>query len=201
MGAVFSERFKKALLNPCILRQNPEGRNVILAGHSRTEAFYRLSMIYQDRMHELSKEVQDELHELCEMYKCEYKALPYIVQTRCKKHDYYFDKLPSLFIHDISLDDARTIALMSNALASAETDIERANVYRCMRETKRTIQEIDLFGRICERSNRSRVRAYSFLNPDGLAISSLDRFESNQDESHIIKRIARWIGHLREKNQ
>jgi hypothetical protein len=201
MVAVFSDEFKKALLNPCILRQNPEGKNVILAGHSRSEAFYRLSMIYQDKMHELSQAVQEELHELCKMYKYEYNALPYMVQMWCKKHDYNFDKLPCLFIHNLSFNQAQTIAMMSNALATVETDVERANVYRCMRGAEKTNHEIDLFGRRCEKNNRPRIKAYSYLNPNGLAITSLERFESNQDESHVIKRIAKWIGYLRQRHQ
>lgn len=35
---------------------------------------------------------------------------------------------------DINFEDAKTIALISNALATIETDVERAEIYRAFRE-------------------------------------------------------------------
>lgn len=200
MAAVFSGEFKKALFNPCLIRQNSKGENVILAGHSRNEAFNRLDMIYKDKMNEFSKTVKNEIHELCEMYKYDYKTLPSIVQTWCKKHDYYFDKLPCLFIHNISFDDAQTIALMSNALGTAETDIERACVYRQMRISKKTWEEIEIFGKQCEKNNRSRIKAYSYLNPNGKMTCALDAFEKSRDDRTILEKIAIRIGNIRKKH-
>lgn len=146
---------------------------MILSGHSRNEAFRRLQTLYQT-----DQQIQD----------------------RCHKHHYYFNILPCLYINDINFEDAKTIALMSNALATAESDIERANVYRCMRDIGKSKQDIEVFGKKCEKSNRSRIHAYSYLNDNGSMVQALDAFELGQDESAIIKRIALWIGNIRKKH-
>jgi hypothetical protein len=53
--------------------------------------------------------------------------------------------LPSLILNDIDFDDAKMVALMSNALATAETDVERADVYRHMRMMGRDKKSIEEF--------------------------------------------------------
>lgn len=172
IDAIYSGEFKKALFNPLILRKNGDGKNYILAGHSRHEAFCRLKKLAETD--------------------------PFIADF-CKKHEYYFDTIPALFIHDISFDDAKTIALMSNALASAETDVERADVYRHMRHSMKTSEEIEKFGKKCEKANRPRIRSYSFLESNGLTMDTLYAFETGEDSANLIKTIARRIGELRRK--
>lgn len=172
IDAIYSGEFKKALFNPLILRKNGDGKNYILAGHSRHEAFCRLKKLAETD--------------------------PFIADF-CKKHEYHFDKIPALFIHDISFDDAKTIALMSNALASAETDVERADVYRHMRHSMKTSEEIEKFGKKCEKANRPRIRSYSFLESNGLTMDTLYAFETGEDSTNLIKTIARRIGELRRK--
>jgi hypothetical protein len=48
---------------------------------------------------------------------------------------------------------------------------------------------IDEFGKKCEKGNRSKIFAYSYLNPNGMMIESLERFEENSDDNSILKRI------------
>ena len=151
IDAIRSNTFKKALFSPCILRKSPTGENFVLAGHSRNEAFRRLRELY-------STDPQ--------------------IKQRCRTHNYYFETLPCLYINDINFEDAKTIALMSNALATAEMDVERANVYRCMKKIGKTSQEIESFGRKCEKSNRARIRSYAHLAENGLATDTLYRFET-----------------------
>jgi hypothetical protein len=200
MDAVFSDWFKKPLLSPCILWQNPRGNSVILAGHSRNEAFNRLDKIYRDDMESFSEDVKKIIQKRCQDNNHDYATLPATVQDRCKRHTYYFDKLRCLYIHDINFEDAKTIALMSNALASVETDRERANVYRCMRETGRDHHEIETFGRRCEKSNRSRIRSYAYLAKRGLAMDRIRAFDKGIENKFEVKKIAHRLGELRRKN-
>jgi len=150
IDAIRSNTFKKALFSPCILWKSPTGENFVLAGHSRNEAFRRLREIY-------STDPQ--------------------IQQWCHVHNYYFETLPCLYINDVNFEDAKAIALMSNALATAEMDVERANVYRCMKDIAKNNHEIEVFGRKCEKSNRSRIRSYANLAESGLATDALYRFE------------------------
>jgi hypothetical protein len=90
----------------------------VLAGHSRYEAFKRLSTTYKDDLD---------------------------VQTYCKQHNCDFNNLPSLILNDINFEDARMVALMSNALATAETDVERSDVYRHMRMMGKEKKHIEEF--------------------------------------------------------
>jgi hypothetical protein len=156
-----------------ILFENSDDQKLyILAGHSRHEAFKRLSSEYKDHP---------------------------MVQEFFVRYGYDFSHLPSLIMDDIKFEDAKFTALVSNALATIETDTERAEIYRTFRCIGKDAKFIEAFGRMCEKSNRSRVKAYSFLNPNGHVTQLLERFESGQDDNIIIKRIALWIGHLRQK--
>jgi hypothetical protein len=199
MDSVLRGEYIKALMNPCILRKSPEGKDYILAGHSRYEAFCRLDKIYNDDMKNLAPDVLQEIKNRCNTNQYDIKTLPSLVQERCKSHDYYFSTLPSLYIQDMTFEDAKTVALMSNALASAETDVERANVYRFMKNSMKHSREIESFGKKCEKANRARIRSYSYLAANGLAMDTLDAFESGEDSNTIIKIIARWVGELRRK--
>jgi len=173
IDAIRSNTFKKALFSPCILWKSSTGENFVLAGHSRNEAFRRLREIYDTDPQ---------------------------IQQWCHIHNYYFDTLPCLYINDINFEDAKAIALMSNALATAEMDVERANVYRCMKKIGKSNHEIESFWRKCEKSNRSRIRSYAHLAENGLATDTLYRFEMWADQTIVIKRIAYRLGELRRKH-
>lgn len=199
MDAIIHDEFKKALMDDCKVWKDAKGDDYLLAGHSRREAFHRLYKIYNNDVQSLSPEAQKELTKRCEANKHDIHTLPFIVQMWCNKHDYYFDSLPSLYIQDMSFEDAKTVALMSNALASAETDVERADVYRQMRNSGKTHQEIERFGKKCEKSNWKRVRAFSYLAPNGLAMDTIYAFELGEGYNHVVKKIGNRIGELRRK--
>jgi len=122
----------------------------------------------------------------------------FYVQEFLKKTGYY-DSIPGLILQDANFDDAKFISLLANTLASLETDTERAEVYRSYRRMGKTKSFIDELGKKCEKSNRSKVKAYSYLNPNGMMIEALERFEEGQDDNSILKRIGLWIGDARIK--
>ena len=173
VDAVKTWEFKWKMFTPALLWRKDDGILYVLAGHSRYEAFKRLSTTYKD----------DEA-----------------VNGYCEKHNCDFEDLPSLILNDIDFDDAKMVALMSNALATAETDVERADVYRHMRTMGRDKKSIEEFWKKCEKSNRSRVRSFSHLAPNGMAMDMLYAFETGEDTNYVIKRISYWIGELRRKN-
>lgn len=171
--AVLSWKFDLRIFDRVILRRNSDINKIyVLSWHSRLEAFSRLSTQYKD--HDMVKQIE-------------------------KKFNFSFSSIYWVVMDNITFDDARFIALMSNALATIETDIERADIYRTFREIGQKNKFIEEFGRKCEKSNRPRIDAYSFLNRNWLALQALESFESNQDDSNIIKRICLWIWNIRKK--
>ena len=144
----------------------------ILAGHSRHEAFKRLSDVYK-----ASPKVQE--------YKNRYPRL--------------FSYIPARIIENVSYEQAKTIAQISNVLATPETDIERAKLYISFRKRWKAKQEIEEFGKKYEGSNWPRIKAYSYLNPNGAMTDLLNNLEKNNDEKNIVKRIATRIGNARMK--
>jgi hypothetical protein len=99
------------------------------------------------------------------------------VQAFFKKHGYDFGQIPSLIMDDINFDNAKFVALMSNALATVETDTERAEIYRAFRQLGKDKKFIDEFGKKCEKLNRPRINAYAHLNPNGGMTQTLESFE------------------------
>jgi len=175
IDAVLKWNFDLRIFDRTILRRNPDTWMLyVLAWHSRLEAFIRLSTEHKDHP---------------KVYEIE------------KRFNFSFASINSIIMDNISFDDARFIALMSNALATIETYTERAEIYRTFRDIGQKNKFIEEFGRKCEKTNRPRIDAYSFLNRNGLAIQSLENFENNHDDSSIIKRIALWIGNIRKKHR
>lgn len=174
IDAVLNWNFDFRIFNPIIVWKNSQDNKLyILSWHSRYEAFKRLST--------------------------EYKDYPKVIEFQ-KKTWYDFGNILCMIMDDISFHDARMISLISNALATIESDTERAEIYRNFRQLWQNKKFIGEFWRRCEKNNRPRIEAYSYLNPDGDVIGSLDIFENNTDEIHIIKRIAKWIWLLRMKH-
>lgn len=174
IDAILEWRFDLRIFNPLILRRHPQNEKLyVLAGHSRFEAFKRLSAQYED-------------HDM--------------VKKFIEMSGRGFDRVFSLIMDDIHFEDAKFIALISNALASVETDSERAEIYRSFRQLGKDKSFIEQFWKKCEKSNWPRIRAYSYLDPDGRMISLIDAFEANHDDGIIVKRISTWIGNLRMKN-
>ena len=107
--AVLLDEFLIHMFDPVRLWENTKDNKLyILSGHSRQEAFKRLSR-------EPLKDYER-------------------VIAFCKKHNISFDTLPSIVLpKSISFEDAKFIALTSNSLATHESEMERAAFYREMR--------------------------------------------------------------------
>lgn len=173
VDAVLNWSFDFRIFNPIILwRDSNTFKLYILWWHSRYEAFKRLSTEYVNHPNVL-KFIDDK--------------------------GYGFDKIFSMIMDDICFEDAKFIALMSNALSTIESDTERAEIYRNFRQLWRDKKFIEEFWRKCEKNNWPRIEAYSFLNPNGMIINSLDSLENNTDDVNIIKRVAKWIWSFRAK--
>lgn len=185
LQAVLSGDFDSRILDRDIFwRDTATNKKFILAWHSRHEAFKRLRDICLDPMKKI---------ELESLYSQRPKILSFLYG-----YD-WFQKIPAIILDDIRFDKAKHVSLMSNALATVEMDSERAEIYRSFRALWKTPKEIDDFWRRCEKSNRPKIKAYSFLNPNGKILDLVDAFECNQDDSVIIKRIAKWVWDIRMK--
>lgn len=173
IDAVLQWTFDLRIFNPIILwRDKDKNSFYILWWHSRFEAFKRLSEYYRDNEQ---------------------------VKAFCNKNNWNFSSILWLILDDINFEDAKTIALISNALATIETDVERAEIYRAFRELGKNKKYIIDFWRKCEKSNRPRIFAYSYLNPNGSISHLLDSFEKSEDDWNVVKRIAVWVWNLRKK--
>lgn len=173
VDAVLNWSFDFRIFNPIILwRDQDSVKLYILWWHSRYEAFKRLSTEYVNHPNVL-KFIDDK--------------------------GYGFDKIFSMIMDDICFEDAKFIALMSNALSTIESDTERAEIYRNFRQLWKDKKFILEFWKKCEKNNWPRIEAYSFLNPNGMIINTLDSLETNTDDVNIIKRVAKWIWAFRSK--
>ena len=171
IDSVLNWEFYLIICDPIILWLNPEDNKLYaLSGHSRYEAFKRLSTTY---------------------------ATDPQVQEYTTKYPYLFSHIPGRILEGIGYEQAKTVAQLSNVLATPETDVERAKLYRSYRELWKSKQRIEKSGNKYAGKHRPTIRAYSYLNPNGVAIAALERFEKNQDESNIIKRVVKRIGEAR----
>ncbi|MFA5747485.1 MAG: hypothetical protein WC872_00055 [Candidatus Absconditabacterales bacterium] len=178
IDSVLNGNFDIRIFDRIILRTNHENKKLyILAGHSRYEAFFRLN--------EISKNPNDKNY---------LKVKEFI-----KKTGYDFSKILGIIMEDIHFNKAKFIALMSNALASSETDVERAEIYRSFRNIGENTKFVEDFGIKCEKSNWRRINAYSYLNPNGKMIGVVEQFELGEEDNHTIKKIAYRLGNLRKK--
>ena len=98
--------------------------------------------------------------------------------------------------------EAKNMALNSNTLSTKETAIERANYYRSLREKGKSESSIKREGKLNEKSNWSKIYAYTWLSPTGKAFMALKAFEKSEETSkNNILNIANWLGKSREKYQ
>lgn len=111
-----------------------------------------------------------------------------------------FARIPAKII-EVSQEEARKIALESNTLSTKETDTERANYYRNLREVDNVDpKEVQDLAKKNEGRNANRIIAYSYLNPNGktfFALSALEGKDATSQEN--IKNVANWIGTARQR--
>lgn len=110
-----------------------------------------------------------------------------------------FCELPAKIETEITLEQAKEIALQSNTLSTKETPLERANFYRRARiDRGDDPQELLKLARRLEGKDARTIIAYSYLNPAGKTYNALELLEGGQAESRtVIANVARWIGNAR----
>jgi hypothetical protein len=109
-----------------------------------------------------------------------------------------FCDIPAKIDANITIEQAKQIALQSNTLSTKETDLERAEYYARMIQQGRSKQEIEAEAKRLEGQNWTTVVAISYLNPSGRAMNALRALEGKDaTSSSNMKTIARWIGNAR----
>jgi hypothetical protein len=110
-----------------------------------------------------------------------------------------FCEIPAKIETNITLQQAKEIALQSNTLSTKETTLERAAYYAALREKGANDKSLLDHAKQLEGKNYTTVLAFSHLNPAGrtyAALLALDKGET--DSSNIIANVGRWIGNARK---
>lgn len=164
--AVKNGAFNWFAFDPVLLWQSPDGKKYVLSGHSRTEAFRRLS-----------------------------KEKPQIIIDGLA-----FDRIPAK-IYKGDFVSAKNLALNSNALATPETLLERADFYRKQRKNIDNNEGLKKLREKALRENQgSVIWDLSYIPKGGLTDDFLRRFKMQEDspaafENYIrAVNIAQWIG-------
>lgn len=110
-----------------------------------------------------------------------------------------FCDIPAKIQSNITLEEAKEIALQSNTLSTKETDIERAEYYRRLRQQNVPSREIEQTAKRLEGRNATTILAYSYLNPNGKTFNALAALDNaDADSKSIMGKVARWIGNARK---
>ena len=164
--AVKNGAFNWFAFDPVLLWQAPDGKKYVLSGHSRTEAFRRLS-----------------------------KEKPKI-----KIDGLTFDRIPAK-IYKGDFVSAKNLALNSNALATPETLLERADYYRKLRQQADGNDQLKKLREKALRENQgSVIWDLSYIPKGGLTDDFLRRFKMQEDSPNAFENyiravnIASWIG-------
>lgn len=164
--AVKNGAFNWFAFDPVLLWQSPDGKKYVLSGHSRTEAFRRLS-----------------------------KEKPQIIIDGLA-----FDRIPAK-IYKGDFVSAKNLALNSNALATPETLLERADFYRKQRKNIDNNEGLKKLREKALRENQgSVIWDLSYIPKGGLTDDFLRRFKMQEDSQNAFENyiravnIAQWIG-------
>lgn len=111
-----------------------------------------------------------------------------------------FCSIPAKIV-STDIDTARQIALESNTLSTKETEVERSNYYRKLREQGESMTSIRDRAKRLEGRNNKTILALSFLNPTGKFFQDLEAFQgSDTTSAKNIMDAARWTGNARMSN-
>ena len=112
-----------------------------------------------------------------------------------------FESIPAKIEKNITIDQAKDIALNSNTLSTKETDLERASYYRKLRLTENpTRKRLEETARRNEGSNAARILSFSYLNDNGKTFNALHALDTAQETSSAtMKVIGKWIGEARRR--
>ncbi|WP_425402071.1 ParB N-terminal domain-containing protein [Flexithrix dorotheae] len=125
------------------------------------------------------------------------QAFKELVKKRKKVGGKSFKSIPAKIIQ-VSETEAKRIALESNTLSTKETDTERANYYRSLRNQKKSKKEVVELAQKNEGKNWKKIFNLSYLNPEGFLIDSIKATENSDVQSKsVVNTIADWIGELR----
>ncbi len=184
ISAIKKWNFVKELFNPSILRHNQEENKLyVLAGHSRKEAFRRLSdPMYID---------QDSGQPLYEHPG---------VQTFVQQTWIDFTWVRALIAENKSMHDAKRIAAISNTLWTPESLVDRAYYYQAERGHRGlTDQQLEKEYKVLEGRNRYTVLALSYLNVNGKCLTTLGSFVGNDDAHKDLMKVCKWIWEAKRK--
>ena len=168
VSAVENGTFKWHVFDPVLLWRNPyDNKLYVLSGHSRTEAFRRIS-----------------------------KENPTLTIDGLN-----FNAIPSKIFNG-SFENAKQLALNSNALATPETLAERAAYYRKIRKAQSITKGSELKAlkeKALRENNGSMIWDLSFLPEGGISFDSLKAFklgeQSGSTENFLrLATICQWIG-------
>lgn len=159
-------------LDPVVLFKDKDGKDYVLAGHSRLEAHNQLS------------------------------ALPDTDPRKIKAVEKGFQpgEIKSRYFNGTE-KEAMEFADRSNDLGTKNKDYESAASLRKMREAGDTKTAIKDRARTDFGKNWRYLYNLSFLNPNGKIIQTLQQFESNPDKDaqNQIEKAGQWIGATRER--
>jgi antirestriction protein ArdC len=83
----------------------------------------------------------------------------------------------------------------SNSNRSLETPVERAKIYREMRLAGDSKNTIEAEAKKNENKNASFILGLSYLNPKGITLETLERFENTDKQNYsLAEKTAEWIG-------
>jgi hypothetical protein len=125
-------------------------------------------------------------------------AFNQLAENNVKVQGRGFDRIPAKIIENITLAEAKKIARNSNTLGRKESDTERASYYRDLRLENVSKKDIKEEATTTEGKNNTLIINLSYLKPHGLTLDAYKLFEHNPATSTDIKKIASWIGELRQ---
>jgi hypothetical protein len=128
------------------------------------------------------------------------QAFRELAKQKAKVDGRPFTAIPAK-VTNVSLEEAKEIALNSNTLSTKETELERANYYRGKRIAGTSKKELEVEVRDKEGKNAVYILNLSYLNPNGSTVLGLLQMAEAEDVTNkqIIQTIADWIGEARRK--
>ncbi|MDD3868335.1 MAG: hypothetical protein PHR46_01915 [Candidatus Absconditabacteria bacterium] len=167
-------RFDPRLFDPIKVRKNPENKKLyVLAGHSRLEAFKRLRDLQKT-----DKQIQE----------------------FCERTNINFEYIPATVFDDIDIHKAEYISAISNTLSDPEWPIDRAKWYRKTR-SEMSLSDWEEEGKRAEWANRTKIKAYSYLDEHGCMADMLRSFKNSisSSETNVLEKIAVRTGRVKSK--
>jgi hypothetical protein len=159
-------------LDPVVLYRDKNGKDYVLAGHSRLEA--------HNRLEELPDSDAQKKAAIEKGYQ------PGKIKAR------YFKGTEA---------EAKEFADRSNDLGTKNKDYESANSLRKMREAGKTKKDITDRAKTDFGKNWRYINNLSYLNPNGKILTTLQQFAENPDKEaqNKIEKAAQWVGAVRER--